>query len=161
MLFLALFASWTVWADSPFECPPELQRDVQFWIRIYTEVTTDQGLLHDDWNLGVVYEKLTFGPQDPPRERARIIEQKKEHYRALLARFASGDTGGLDADEQRIHDAFGPVASAAVFTDARDHVRFQLGQANRFREGLMRAGIWAAPIARTLAARGVPAELAA
>lgn len=161
LLLLALFASWTVRADSAFECPPELQRDVQFWIRIYTEVTTDQGLLHDDWNLGVVYEKLGFRPQDPPRERARIIEEKKEHYRALLARFASGDTGGLDADEQRIHDAFGPSASAAVFADARDHVRFQLGQANRFREGLMRAGIWEAHIARTLAARGVPAEIAA
>lgn len=157
----ALLTNVAAWADSPFERPPELERDVSFWIRIYTEVTTDGGLLHDDWNLGVVYEKLTFGPQESPRERARIIEQKKEHYRDLLARLASGDTAGFGPEEQRIRDAFGASASAAVFRDARDHVRFQLGQANRFREGLMRAGIWEAHIARTLAARGVPAEIAA
>lgn len=160
-LFLALFSSAVTRAEAPFERPPELERDVQFWIRIYTEVNTNQGLLHDDWNLGVVYGKLTFDPQDSPRKRARIIEQRREHYRALLARLASGDATGLDAEEQRIHDAFGASASAAVFRDARDHVRFQLGQANRFREGLVRAGIWEAHIARTLAARGVPAEIAA
>jgi len=27
-------------------------RTLRFWIRVYTEVTTDQGLLHDDWDLG-------------------------------------------------------------------------------------------------------------
>ena len=37
--------------SDPFAHPPELERDVRFWIRVYTEVTTDQGLLHDDWNL--------------------------------------------------------------------------------------------------------------
>ena len=147
--------------ESPFERPAELERDVQFWIRIYTEVTTDQGLLHDDWNLGVIYEKLSFDPQLALRQRARIIDQKKDHYRALLARFAAGDTAQLDAEERRIYEAFGSSASPAVFNDARDHVRFQLGQANRFREGLTRAGIWEAHIARTLAARGVPAEVAA
>ncbi len=31
--------------------PAGLERDVQFWIRIYTEVTTNGGFLHDDRNL--------------------------------------------------------------------------------------------------------------
>src|ERR1700688_3482471 len=44
----------------PFVHPPALERDIRFWIRVYTEVTTDQGLLHDDWNLGLVYEVLCF-----------------------------------------------------------------------------------------------------
>ena len=35
----------------PFAHPAELEPDVRFWIRVYTEVTTDQGLIHDDWNL--------------------------------------------------------------------------------------------------------------
>ncbi|MFO1468017.1 MAG: transglycosylase SLT domain-containing protein [Steroidobacteraceae bacterium] len=158
---LALLLARGALADSPFEPPPALERDVQFWIRIYTEVSTDQGLLHDDRNLGVVYEKLGFDPDTSPRERGRLIDRRKEHYRALLARFAAGDTAGLDAEEQRIHDAFGESASPVVFRDAMDGVRFQLGQANRFREGLMRAGIWESHIARTLAQRGVPAEIAA
>jgi membrane-bound lytic murein transglycosylase D len=154
----ALFAADTA---SVFERPPELERDVQFWIRVYTEVGTDQGLLHDDWNLGVVYEVLSFDHDLAPRQRATIIDGKKKHYRELLGRFAAGDTLNLSEDEQRILAAFGEHASAPVFKAAMDGVRFQLGQANRFREGLMRAGIWESHIARTLSQRGVPGEIAA
>ena len=51
-------------SGNPFVHPPQLEPDVRFWIRVYTEVTTDQGLLHDDWNLGLVYEVLRFDPCD-------------------------------------------------------------------------------------------------
>jgi membrane-bound lytic murein transglycosylase D len=148
-------------ATPPFERPPELERDIQFWIRVYTEVTTDAGLLHDDWNLGVVYEVMHFDPQSSPRERARKIDEAKKHYKALLGRFAAGNKSDLTDDEQRILNAFGEKATAATFKSAMDGVRFQLGQANRFREGLMRAGIWESHIARVLTQRGVPAEIAA
>ncbi|MGH8315882.1 MAG: hypothetical protein ACRETU_12115, partial [Steroidobacterales bacterium] len=43
-------------ADSPFVHPAELEPDIQFWTRIYTKVTTNGGLIHDDRYLGVVYE---------------------------------------------------------------------------------------------------------
>ena len=64
--FLLCPAAGAEGAD-PFAHPPELERDVRFWIRVYTEVTTDQGLLHDDWNLGLVYEVLRFDPASSPR----------------------------------------------------------------------------------------------
>jgi hypothetical protein len=47
---------------SRFARPPGLDDDVRFWIRVYTEVTTDQGLLHDSWNLGLVYEVIALRP---------------------------------------------------------------------------------------------------
>ena len=31
--------------------PAELQRDVDFWIRVYSEITTQQGFLHDEADL--------------------------------------------------------------------------------------------------------------
>ena len=43
---------------------------------------------------------------------------------------------------------------------AADDVRFQLGQADRFRAGLQRAGSWEPHIAETLAAAGLPPEIA-
>ncbi len=42
-----------------------------------------------------------------------------------------------------------------------DDVRFQLGQADRFRAGLMRAGAWEAHIGEVLANLGLPAQIAA
>jgi membrane-bound lytic murein transglycosylase D len=145
----------------PFAHPPELEKDVRFWIRVYTEVTTDQGLLHDDWNLGLVYEVLRFDPASSPAQRERLVAAAKARYAGLLKRFAAGETDDLTPHERRILHAFGDHATPQDFRDAIDRIRFQLGQADRFREGLIRAAVWEKQIARTLTQHGVPAEIAA
>jgi membrane-bound lytic murein transglycosylase D len=145
----------------PFARPPELEQDVRFWIRVYTEVTTDQGLLHDDWNLGLVYEVLRFDPAASPTQRERHVAEAKQRYAALLRRFAAGDTDNLSAHERRILHAFGDKAGAADYRDAVDRIRFQLGQADRFHDGMIRAAVWEKQISRTLTQHGVPAEIAA
>jgi membrane-bound lytic murein transglycosylase D len=145
----------------PFAHPPELEKDVRFWIRVYTEVTTDQGLLHDDWNLGLVYEVLRFDPASSPAQRERLVAAAKARYAGLLRRFAAGETDDLTPHERRILHAFGDHATPQDFRDAIDRIRFQLGQADRFREGLIRAAVWEKQIARTLTQHGVPAEIAA
>jgi membrane-bound lytic murein transglycosylase D len=146
---------------NPFPQPPELDRDVRFWIRVYTEVTTEQGLLHDDWNLGIVYEVLRFDAGESPKQRERTVMAAKARYAALLRRFAAGDTDNLTAHERRILHAFGSTASPAVFRDSIDRIRFQLGQADRFHEGLQRAQVFERNISKVLAQRGVPPEIAA
>jgi membrane-bound lytic murein transglycosylase D len=148
-------------AADPFVHPPELESDVRFWIRVYTEVSTDQGLLHDDWNLNLVYEVLRFDPADSPRQRERTVAQAKERYAALLRRFAAGDTANLTAHETRILHAFGDRPTPAKFRDAIEGIRFQLGQADRFHEGLLRAQAYEPNISRVLSERGVPAEIGA
>src|SRR6202011_2710983 len=98
-------------AADPFAHPPALERDIRFWIRVYTEVTTDQGLLHDDWNLGLVYEVLRLDPGASPAQRERKVAQAKAHYAELLRRFAAGGTDSLTAHERRILHAFGDNAT--------------------------------------------------
>ena len=144
-----------------FAHPPALERDIRFWIRVYTEVTTDGGLLHDDWNLGVVYEVLRFDPSDSPAQREHRVAQAKARYAELLRRFAAGDTNDLTANERRIFDAFGEKTTSGEFRDAIQGIRFQLGQADRFREGLIRSQLFEKNISRVLAQRGVPAEIGA
>ena len=145
----------------PFAHPPGLEKDVRFWIRVYTEVTTNQGLLHDDWNLGLVYEVLRFDPGSSPAQRERLVAEAKARYAGLLRRFAAGSTDDLTPHERRILHAFGDKATPQDFRDAIDRIRFQLGQADRFREGLIRAAVWEKQIAHTLVQHGVPAEIAA
>jgi membrane-bound lytic murein transglycosylase D len=159
-LFVSIAGTAAETAD-PFAHPPELESDVRFWIRVYTEVTTDQGLLHDDWNLNLVYEVLRFDPADSPRQRERVVAQAKTRYAELLRRFAAGDTVALTAHERRILHAFGEKATPAQFRDSIERIRFQLGQADRFHEGLLRSRVYEANISRVLAERGVPAEIGA
>jgi peptidoglycan lytic transglycosylase D len=164
LLLLATFGNSLAAAAEtagPFAEPAELEQDVRFWIRVYTEVTTDQGLLHDDWNLGLVYEVLRFDPAASPSQRERRVAEAKTRYAGLLRRFAAGSTDNLTAHERRILHAFGDKATPSDFRDAIERIRFQLGQADRFHEGLIRAAVWEKQIARTLAQHGVPAEIAA
>ncbi len=148
-------------ATGPFEHPPALERDIRFWIRVYTEVTTDGGLLHDDWNLDVVYEVLRFDPSDSPAQREHRVALAKARYADLLRRFAAGDTSDLTAHERRILHAFGENTTSAEFRDAVQGIRFQLGQADRFHEGLIRSQLFEKNISKVLAQRGVPAEIGA
>ena len=140
--------------------PPELERDVQFWIRVYTEVDTNGGLIHDEHNLAVIYEKLRFDPNTSPRERQKTVERAEDRYAATLKRIAAANGGPLTDEDQKIRDLWGEEGTPARLREAADEIRFQLGQADRFKQGLIRSGAWETHIAETLANLGLPAELA-
>ena len=158
-------AAWLVapraWAaDEPMPRPAQLERDVQFWIRVYTQIDTNAGFLHDQSNLGVVYETLHFAPDSPPSERQRMVDQARERVAAALRRIAGSGDAELSAEDQHIRELWGPEGTPTRLREAIDDIRFQLGQADRFRSGLIRAGAWETHIAETLANLGLPAELA-
>jgi membrane-bound lytic murein transglycosylase D len=160
---LSLLSVASVWAadsSTVMPRPPELERDVQFWIRVYSEVDTNGGFLHDQYNLAVVYEKLHFASNTSPHERERIVDQARSRYSAALRRIAAAKDGPLSDDDQRIKDMWGAEGTPSRLLEATDDIRFQLGQADRFREGLIRSGAWETHIAETLANLGLPAELA-
>jgi membrane-bound lytic murein transglycosylase D len=140
--------------------PPELQRDVDFWIRVYSEISSSEGFLHDERDLSLVYRTLKFNRDVQPRERRDAVNAEREKIEAMLRHLASGATD-LSDDEKKLAALFGPETSAARYTEASRRVRFQLGQSDRFREGLERSGTWEAHIARTFANLGLPPELAA
>jgi len=162
LLTLAAFLTGSrAWAaDDPMPRPAELERDVQFWVRVYSQIDTNAGFLHDQSNLGVVYDTLHFAPESPPAERQRLIDQARERYEAALRRIAASGDGSLSADDQRIRDLWGAEGTPARLRAAIDDIRFQLGQSDRFRSGLIRSGAWETHIAETLANLGLPAELA-
>ena len=217
-----LLAGPALAAPADFPEPPELQRDVGFWMRVYTEITTEQGFLHDEHNLGVVYGKMEIPSRLSGAARQAVIDIARDVYvsqlrglagkwriaealaaqRATQARYGlnpgspqqalatlgydpdlleSSSVSGrgavgeltapapgrlppdveLTATERRIYEMFGDEVSAQRIADATEHVRFQLGQADRFRAGIERSGTWENHIARTFAAKGLPPELSA
>jgi membrane-bound lytic murein transglycosylase D len=147
-------------ADDPMPRPPELERDVQFWIRVYTQIDTNSGFLHDQYNLGVVYQTLHFAPDAASHERQRQVDQAREALGAALRRIADAGDAPMSPEDQRIKELWGLEGTPARLRAAVDDVRFQLGQADRFRAGLIRSGAWETHIAETLANLGLPAQLA-
>jgi membrane-bound lytic murein transglycosylase D len=141
--------------------PPALERDVQFWIRVYSQIDSNAGFLHDQYNLGVVYETLHFDSGMAPADRQHLVDQERNRYADALRRIAEAtDVSTLSADDQRIRALWGEEGNSTRLREAVNDIRFQLGQADRFRGGLLRAGAWETHIAETLANLGLPPELA-
>jgi membrane-bound lytic murein transglycosylase D len=147
-------------ADTPFVRPAELEPDIAFWRRIYTEVTTEGGLLHDADDLSIVYDVLEFPSDVSPRTRSKRVEDAKKKYARILDRLAEGATD-LTEQEIRIRDLWPEGTKRSRFEQAAESVRFQLGQSDRFREGIVRSGAWRDHIADTFERMGLPRELAA
>jgi membrane-bound lytic murein transglycosylase D len=162
LIFALLISVNTAVAATPerLPIPAELERDVQFWIRVYSEITTSEGFIHDERNLAVVYRKVSFRADVTPTERRDGVDAEREKIQAMLRRLAAG-APDLTEDELAIQKAFGDEALPSTYTAAINQVRFQLGQADRFREGLERSGTWESHIADTFANRGLPPELSA
>jgi len=147
-------------AEARIPFPPELQPAVDFWIRVYTEISTSEGFLHDERDLSLVYRRVKFERDVAPGVRRDAVDAEREKIEAMLRRLAQGATD-LSEDERKIAELFGPQGSPSRYAEAARTVRFQLGQADRFREGLERSGQWEAHIAQTFSNLGLPPELAA
>jgi membrane-bound lytic murein transglycosylase D len=141
--------------------PPELEPAVQFWTRVYTEVITQGGLVHDARELDVVYEVIRFSPDMSRRTRAKHVKKLKKQYRIILLTLGGGKRQGLTAEERLVLAQWPPDVSNRTLRAAADRVRFQLGQADKFRAGLIRSGAWDAYIIETFSQMGLPTELAA
>src|SRR5579862_3689680 len=136
LIGLAVTRVWAADSDTVMPRPPALERDVQFWVRVYTEVDTNGGFIHDQYNLAIVYEVLHFAPNTSPRERERIVDQKRSRHGAALRRIAAARDGPLPDEDQHIKDMWGAEGTPSRLLEAIDDIRFQLGQADRFRAGL-------------------------
>ncbi len=140
--------------------PPGLETDIQFWVRIYSQVNAQSGLLHDSRNLGVVYEEIGLPRGLSNAARERYVEKKKKKYRAALRKLAQGKRENLSARERRVLGLFPPDVSDKTLLRAAKRIRFQLGQSDQFRGGLIRAGAYADHIERSLNEMDLPPQLA-
>ena len=161
LLFAALSVATTASAaPKDFPRPASLERDVEFWKRIYSEVGTDAGLLHDTRNLAVVYEITKIPTGLSSRSREKHTNKRKKHYKQILLKLAKGKRSGLSKEEQRVLGLFPAGVSNGTLKKSASRVRFQLGQANKFRSGVIRSGAYKPFILQNLRNMNLPLEIA-
>ena len=161
-LVLASAAAHSVERDpSLFTEPPGLEPDVEFWTGIYTQVPGNSGLLHDSRNLQVVYERLELPAGLSSVAEERFLEKKKEPYRRILRKLGRGERENLGGEERRVLGLFPENVSNKTLLRSARRIRFQLGQADQFRAGLIRSGAYVDHIHGVLEEMGLPLQLAA
>jgi membrane-bound lytic murein transglycosylase D len=144
-----------------FPIPAELQPDVDFWLSIFTQYNTREGVLHDNRFMGVVYEQVALPENVSRRQRQRIADQRRKHFRNILQTLAGGKRDNLTAEEMRVLNLWPADVTDAELGAAAGRIRLQLGLSDRFKEGLQRAGRWRDHVNAEFIRYGVPIELAA
>ncbi len=158
IIFLGIGAAG---ADETFPQPPELKPDVDFWVSIFTRYSTEEGVLHDNRNLAVVYQRLDMPSSLSRRERQRRAAASRKGLQAVLRSLASGKRENLSDEEARILALWPDNVSNETLAAAVKRIRYQHGLRDRFREGLERSGRWRRFVNEQFAALGVPIEIAA
>ncbi len=143
-----------------FPRPAAFDPDVAFWKRIYSEVGTDGGLLHDNRHLGVVYRVISLPDTEDARQRSRVVDAAREEIREGLLKLAS-DPSADDALSRELRRLWGDDTGPAELRAAADRIRFQLGQRDRFLAGLERSGRWDAWIREVMREHDVPEGIVA
>ena len=145
-------------AGKLFPMPKSLKPNVEFWVHVFARLEGGSGVLHDDEDLSIIYETLYKLPRDKERRRS-LIRRKRNYYKGILKRLASGKRRGLSRDERRVLENFQGKQTAGAFRKAVDQVRFQGGIREAFRAGLVRSGAYLPIIEPIFERAGLPREL--
>lgn len=139
-----------------------LKSNVDFWVLIYSRYPSTTGVIHDRDDLNLIYGTVNLLPADAPRAR-RInrwrTRKASAKYAALLRRLARG-APPHNAREKKILALFGRNPSPKRLREASENVRVQLGQKDRFVEGLIRSGRYLKKIKQIFRDYGLPSDLA-
>ncbi len=141
--------------------PSALEGDITFWKRVFTEIGNDQGFVHDDTRLDIIYATVALATDGSTAQRSRRADVQARKYVDALRKLASGKREGLSKLEANVLACWGKDVDAATLQAASKRVRVQRGQADKFREGLIRSGAWEGHIMQALTDAGVPPQLVA
>lgn len=152
------------WSLSAHALPPEffpvdaaMRVRVDFWKRVYTEITSEEAFLHDMEDLSVVYKKISYGGLSP-RARQRLAEDEKRKIQAALRSIVQKKRQGLTDEETRILTVIGNREDAEILEMGED-IRRQQGLRDRYFEGLVRAHPYMEKIQAIFVAEGLPKGL--
>ncbi len=147
-------------ADSVFFPTPDILKDnVAFWKKIYTEVSLKQGLLHDREYPLVIYRvfDLDVGGRGAT---SRCVEGEKRKACAIIDHIATMPESSWTAEEKTIAQLFKDHAAPNALHGAKERIRFQLGQKERFKQGLERSTMYLDTIRAIFTQYKIPHRLA-
>ena len=160
-------------ADIPrhdlFPLPNAIQKNVEFWVKVYTQWDSDCLIVHDAQQLDIIYEVVNLREKlgvehASERTKRRWARRLRDKYRRILRSLASGGAKHpekLRGDAKRVYELWAAVNQKHKFRDASRRVRVQRGNANFFRYGLEQSGRYIDRMKEVFRLYGLPEELTA
>lgn len=148
-------------AGSTFPVYRVIQPNVRFWEKVYGTYTSHQGILHDKNNPDIIYAIVDLVDWHTPgaaRINKTLVKITRQRYKKILSDLSKG-IRPKTKNAKRIASLFKRKGSPS-FRRARENIRLQIGQKDRFIKGVIRSGAYIRAIKRILRSQGLPLELA-
>ena len=151
-----------------FPVHEEMVDACQFWIKIFGQYNTNQYLIHDSREMDVIYEVVTWGELDESKaddpftkEQKEFFKKKTKYYEDLLSGIVAvyPDTNKMNQAQKDLFRELKEFKSKSDFIEARNRIRVQRGQKNKFKRGLEISGRYMPFLKATFAKYGLPEEL--
>ena len=133
---------------------------VYFWKQIFTTVSTKEGLLHDHTLILPIYRKVSLTGLSRTQALRKIKKEKlllQKELKSLADKIEKQQP--LNREEKRILGLFYQGISPTNIRKAVKRLRFQHGLADRFKQGMIRAGAYLPYIYETLEEYQLPLAL--
>jgi len=140
---------------------PAIQTNVAFWEKIYTHYSTSEAVIHDQYDLSRIYAVIPIMDYLKPGARQAnkpLLDAEQKKYAAILTSLAQG-TPPVTQEERRIAALMKGLRQYQL-VKASESIRVQIGQKERFREGVMRSRTHLPEIKKIFRSYNLPEELA-
>jgi len=145
-----------------FPVYPVIAANVRFWEDVYGTYTSRQGILHDKNDLARVYGVIDLVDWYTPgaaRINKNLIKLARHRYKRILNDLGHGHKARSTKEGKRIAALF-PKTRHSSYLKARDNIRLQIGQKDRFLQGVILSGAYMGDIKTIFRAHNLPLELA-
>lgn len=119
------------YSSKAFSTPKGMEKQVQFWVDVYSKYTSEQGILHDSENVEKIYRIVDLKGLKNDRERQRRIDLVKAEISEKLK----------------------------LSKEQRSNLRFQLGQKDRMQQAIFYSGRYIEDMEKIFRANKLPVEL--
>ena len=141
--------------------PAGLEPAIQFWQRIYTELSVSEGVIHDSGHAMTVVGRVDIEPPPNWQARRETVRDALERYRGGLKALADQGMQPANDFQARLLARLPAATDAAAARRLAERLRFQGGLRERFKAGLVRSGRWRDHIRSVLEEYGAPPALVA
>lgn len=145
--------------------------EIAFWRKVFAEYGTKEVIFHDQSDLRLIYfvekfEKDTQGDSAEARRQNKFLKKRQADLQGLLddIRRHGTDSPTLTAEHKAIIKVLtdhGYEINSSLLGTLRDNTRYQRGVRDKFRDSLIRSGLYMPHIRRIFEEHGLPIELAA
>ena len=140
---------------------PSIQTNVAFWEKVYTHYSTSEAVIHDQYDLSRIYAVIPIMDYLKPgagQANKPLLDAEQKKYAAILTSLAQG-IPPITQEERRVATIMKGLRQSQL-VKASESIRVQIGQKERFREGVMRSRTHLPEIKKIFRSYNLPEELA-